>query len=70
VIVAPYDYEAQGGAGSLPDGTQMALVAWHRLRTCGEPSLEVALDFTSRFSAPSALDREYEGEAPEAGAAM
>jgi hypothetical protein len=70
VIVAPYDYDAQDGAGSLPAGTQMALVAWHRLQACGEPSLEVALDFTSRFSAPAALDREYEGEAPEAGAPM
>jgi hypothetical protein len=70
VIVAPYDYEAQGGAGSLPDGARMALVAWHRLRTCADPSLEVALDFTTRFSAPASLDREYEGEAPEAGAAM
>jgi hypothetical protein len=70
VIVAPYDYEAQGGAGSLPDGSQMALVAWHRLQTCGEPSLEVALDFTSRFAAPASLGRDYEGEAPEAGAPM
>jgi len=70
VIVAPFDYEAQGGAGSLPAGTQMALVAWHRLQTCGEPSLEVALDFTSRFAAPASLERDYEGEAPEAGAAM
>jgi hypothetical protein len=69
-IVAPYDYDAQNGAGSLPDGTRMALVAWHRVRTCADPSLEVALDFTSRFSAPAALDREYEGEAPEAGATM
>ncbi|HSL10238.1 MAG TPA: DUF3105 domain-containing protein [Actinomycetota bacterium] len=70
VIVAPYDYEAQGGAGQLPAGTQMALVAWHRVQTCGEPSLEVALDFTSRFSAPASLDREYAGEAPEAGFPM
>jgi hypothetical protein len=67
VIVAPYEYEAAEGAGRLPDGTAMALVAWHRLRTCGEPSLEVALDFTSRFAAPPALGREYQGEAPEAG---
>jgi hypothetical protein len=67
VIVAPYDYEAQDGAGSLPEGTGMALVAWHKLRTCGEPSLEVALDFTSRFAAPAALGRTYAGEAPEAG---
>jgi hypothetical protein len=67
VIVAPYDYEADAGAGALPDGAQMALVAWHRLRTCADPSLDVALDFTTRFSAPASLDRDYEGEAPEAG---
>jgi hypothetical protein len=70
VIVAPYDYEAEAGAGSLPDGAQMALVAWHRLRTCADPSLEVALDFTSRYAFPASLEREYEGEAPEPGAAM
>jgi hypothetical protein len=65
VIVAPYDYD--GPAGSLPDGARMALVAWHRVRTCADPSLEVALDFTTRFSAPASLGRDYEGEAPEAG---
>ena len=70
VIVAPYDYPADDGAGSLPAGARMALVAWHRLQTCADVSLEVALDFTSRFGFPTALDREWEGEAPEAGAAM
>ena len=67
VIVAPYDYEADGSAGALPDGARMALVAWHRVRTCADPSLEIALDFTTRFSAPASLGRDYEGEAPEAG---
>ena len=28
--MAPYDYEGPGG--QLPDGVQMALVAWHRLQ--------------------------------------
>ncbi|GIU97107.1 MAG: hypothetical protein KatS3mg013_0910 [Actinomycetota bacterium] len=65
VIVAPYDYPGQ--AGRLPDGVGMALVAWHRIRLCGEPSLAAAFDFTSRFAFPTALDRPYEGEAPEAG---
>lgn len=68
VIVAPYDYEGPGG--QLPDGVQMALVAWHRLQTCGTPSLEVAFDFTSQYSAPTTQDREYVGEAPEAGGVM
>ena len=70
VIVAPYDYEASEGAGQLPAGSQMALVSWHRLQTCAEPSLAVALDFTSRYSFPAALEQEYGGEAPEPGAQM
>jgi Protein of unknown function (DUF3105) len=68
VIVAPYDYEGPGG--QLPDGVQMALVAWHRLQTCATPSLEVAFDFTSQYSAPTTQDRDYLGEAPEAGGVM
>ena len=68
VIVAPYDYEGPGG--QLPDGVQMALIAWHRLQTCAAPSLEVAFDFTSQYSAPTTQDREYAGEAPEAGGVM
>ena len=68
VIVAPYDYEGPGGR--LPDGVQMALVGWRRLRSCAQPSLAVAFDFTSQFSFPTTQDRQYAGEAPEAGAAM
>ena len=68
VIVAPYDYDEAGG--QLPDGVTMALVAWHRLQTCVTPSLEVAFDFTSQYSAPTTQDREYAGEAPEAGSVM
>ena len=68
VIVAPYDYEGPGG--QLPDGVQMALVAWHRMQTCATPSLEAAFDFTSQYSAPAFGDREYAGEAPEAGNVM
>lgn len=68
VIVAPYDYDE--AAGQLPDGVTMALVAWHRLRTCSTPSLPVAFDFTSQFSAPPAAGRDYLGEAPEAGGVM
>lgn len=68
VIVATYDYDVPGG--QLPDGVQMALVAWRRLQTCAAPSLPVAFDFTSQYSAPTTQDREYAGAAPEAGAAM
>lgn len=68
VIVAPYDYDEAGG--QLPDGVQMALVAWHRLQTCATPSLEVAFDFTSQYSAPTTQGRDYLGQAPEAGGVM
>ena len=68
VMVAPYDYDEVGGR--LPEGVQMALVAWHRLQTCATPSLEVAFDFTSQYSAPTTQDREYAGVAPEAGGVM
>ena len=33
MIVAPYDYPDQGAAGTLPAGTQMALVAWHNVQS-------------------------------------
>jgi hypothetical protein len=68
VIVAPYDYD--GAGGQLPEGVQMALVGWRRLQTCVQPSLAVAFDFTSQYSFPTTMDREYAGEAPEAGAVM
>jgi hypothetical protein len=67
VIVAPYDFPGDA-AGVLPDGTQMALVAWHRLRTCASVDLAVAFDFTSQYSFPTTDGRDYLGEAPEPGA--
>jgi hypothetical protein len=70
VIVAPYSYPDQGQDGVLPAGTGMALVAWHRLETCGSPSLAAAYDFTSQFVFPSPPGSTYEGEAPEAGGQM
>jgi Protein of unknown function (DUF3105) len=69
VIVAPYDFP-DDPAGILPDGIQMALVSWHRLRTCASVDLAVAFDFTSQYSAPTAENREYAGAAPEPGAAL
>jgi hypothetical protein len=68
VIVAPYDYDQDGG--QLPKGSSMALVAWHRMQTCARLSLPVAFDFTSQYSFPTAVDRQYQGEAPEPGASM
>ena len=68
VIVAPYDFASPGGV--LPDGSQMALVSWHRLRTCASVDLAVAFDFTSQHSFPTSQGRDYLGEAPQPGAAI
>ncbi len=65
IIVAPYDYPDQGAAGQLPSGVQMALVAWHRLQTCGSVSLPVAFDFSSKFETPGYGGRSYSGVARE-----
>jgi hypothetical protein len=68
VIVAPYDYPFEGEAGRLPAGTEMALVAWHRVETCERADLAAAFDFTARYAAPPFGQEDYLGEAPEAGA--
>lgn len=70
VIVAPYDYPAQGAAGALPSGVQLALVAWHRLQTCTTVSLAGAFDFTSQYASPVYGGRTYKGDAPEPGAQL
>jgi hypothetical protein len=64
VIVAPYSFPGQGAAGTLPDGDQMVLVAWHRMQACKTPSLAVAYAFSSRFNnvTPGGT---YQGAAPE-----
>jgi hypothetical protein len=69
VIVAPYDFSGDP-AGILPEGTQMALVSWHRLRSCASVNLAVAFDFTSQYSSPTAEDRDYAGDAPEPGGSL
>jgi hypothetical protein len=68
VIVAPYDYEGDGG--QLPSGVMMSLGAWHRQQNCAKLSLPVAFDFTSQYSYPTVEGRDYAGEAPEAGATL
>ena len=70
VIVAPYDYPDQGARGRSRSGTQMALVAWHKVQTCAKLNLAAAFGFTSSYSAPPFGQRPYKGEAPEAGAAF
>jgi hypothetical protein len=70
VIVAPYDYPDQGKQGTLPAGTEMALVAWHRMESCARPNLAAAFGFTARYAAPPYGTQRYLGEAPEAGRAI
>jgi hypothetical protein len=70
VIVAPYDYPDEGAAGSLPAGTGMALVSWHRLQTCTDVNLAAAFGFTARYASPSYSGEDYLGDAPEPGAAL
>jgi hypothetical protein len=65
VIVAPYDYPDEGEAGRLPEGTAMALTAWHRMQTCRQVSLPVAFSFVFNYASTPYSD--YKGEAPEAG---
>jgi hypothetical protein len=69
VIVAPYDFPGDP-AGLLPEGRQMALTSWHRLRLCDQVDLAVAYDFTSQYSFPTSSERDYLGEAPEPGAGL
>ena len=65
VIVAPYDYPSQGAAGELPAGTQMAMVAWHHVRTCRSLSLAEAFDFVHRYRFDLWQRGAYQGDAPE-----
>jgi hypothetical protein len=65
VIVSPFDYPDQDEAGSLPSGTQMALVAWHRIQLCDRPSLAAAFSFVERYRFNLWRRGSYRGEAPE-----
>lgn len=65
VVVAPYNYPAEGDAGRLPPGTGMALAAWHHLQTCREPDLAVAYAFVAGYRMNLYRFWEYRGDAPE-----
>jgi hypothetical protein len=65
VIVAAFDYPDQGDAGSLPAGTTMALVAWHRLQLCARPSLAAAFSFVEQYRFNLWRRGSYRGVAPE-----
>lgn len=71
VIIAPYDYPAEGKAGTLPKGVVMAMVAWHRLQYCTQLS-DDTLGFVAAFVGsfrcfPGCDVTRYVGDAPEAG---
>lgn len=70
VIVAPYDYPEQGPAGVMPAGSRMSLVSWHHVQSCDELDLGAAFGFTSSYAAPPFGQRQYLGNAPEAGSAF
>jgi hypothetical protein len=78
VLIAPYDYSGQGSSSQLPKGVEMALVAWHRLETCGQVNLAAAFDFTSQYSVRSTSTglqagypgRRYRGVAREPGSGL
>lgn len=70
VIVAPFDYPDQGASGSLPNGIQMAMTAWHYVEDCAQVNLAAAFDFTARYAFPPFGDQRYLGEAPERGGQM
>jgi hypothetical protein len=70
VIVAPFEYPDQGEQGALPDGTMMALAAWHHVEYCDGLSLDAAKAFVDDYRAATPNAPGYQGDAPEAGAAI
>jgi hypothetical protein len=65
VIVAPFDYPAEGSSGRLPDGTTMALAAWHHVQLCRDVSLPVAFSFVEAYRFNLYRWGAYRGDAPE-----
>jgi len=65
VIVAPYDYPEEGEAGQLPDGSGMALAAWHHVQYCERVSLPVAFSFVEAYRFNVYRWGSYQGDAPE-----
>jgi len=70
VIVAPYSYPDQGAAGSLPNGKDMVMVAWHHMQSCDNLSLDAVKSFVASYRFNPARPADYKGDAPEAGAAI
>jgi hypothetical protein len=65
VIIAPYDYIAEGEAAGLPDGVAMALAAWHHVQYCQRVSLPVAFSFVEAYRFNLYRWGAYRGDAPE-----
>jgi hypothetical protein len=65
VIVAAFDYPAEGPSGRLPDGTTMALAAWHHVQMCRDVSLPVAFSFVEAYRFNLYRWGAYRGDAPE-----
>jgi hypothetical protein len=72
VIVAPYDYKAQGKFGQLPAGKRMVLVAWHHMQQCNSVNLAAAKSFVGgyRVTTGQTSGAGYKGDAPEAGSPL
>jgi hypothetical protein len=70
VIVSPYSYPDQGAAGSLPNGKDMVMVAWHHMQSCDNLSLDAVKSFVASYRFNPARPADYRGDAPEAGAAI
>jgi hypothetical protein len=72
VIVAPYDYKAQGKFGQLPAGKKMVLVAWHHMQLCNAVNLAAAKKFVAsyRVTTGQTSAAAYKGDAPEAGSPL
>jgi hypothetical protein len=68
VIIAPYDYEGDGG--QLPQGTEMALMGWHKMRFCDDANAPVALDFARDYAKGAFPAVQYRGVAPEEDSAI
>lgn len=66
-MMSPFDYPEEGEAGRLPGKSKVALVAWHNVMLCDQPSLPVVIDFMSKYRYPPVEDKDYMGEAPETG---
>lgn len=61
-ILAPYSYPSQGTTGSLPSGTEFALVSWQQVEYCKSvPGTAVLADFMSKYRTPTLGGGTFQG---------